>query len=90
MLAPRTAIEGGATVARPYSHIGIRCKHRQCQWPGILEYPVSALNQFGARIVACEEKGCSELDAIARKFINNSNSHSGIGPSSLSHTLSAD
>jgi len=27
-----------------------RCKHRQCQRPRILEYPVSALNQFGARV----------------------------------------
>jgi len=90
MLASRTAIEGGAIVARPCSHVGIRCKHHQCQWPRILEYPVSALDQFGARIVSSEEKERSELEAIARKFIDNSNSHSGIGPSSLSHTLSAD
>jgi len=90
MLALRAAIEGGAIVARPCSHGGIRCKYHQCQRPCILEYPVSALNQFGARIVACEEKGCNELDAIVTKFIDNSNSRSGIGPSSLSRTLSGN
>jgi len=62
MLASRSVIEGGAVVARPCSHFGIRCKHRHSQRPRIVEYPVSALDQFGARIVASEEKGCGESD----------------------------
>jgi len=90
MLAPGTAIKGGAIVACPCSHVGIRCKHRQCQRPRILEYPVSALNQFGARIVTSEEKGCGESDAIVWKFIDRSNLSSAIAPSSLSRILLAD
>jgi len=90
MLAPRSVIEGGAVVARPCSHIRIRCKHRQSQRPRIPEYPVSALNQFGAGIVASEEKGCGESDPIVRKFIPISYSNSAIAPSSLSRILSVD
>ena len=90
MLASRSAIEGGDVVARPCSHVGIRCKHRQSQRPRIVEYPLSALNQFGARTVASEEKGCGESDPIVRKFIPISYSNSAIAPSSLSHTLSVD
>src|SRR5260221_4822821 len=65
MLAPRIAIEGDALIPHTYSHVGIRCKHSQCQRARFIEYPISALNQFGARIVACKEKGCGELDAMA-------------------------
>jgi len=57
MLAPRSAIEGGGFIAHPGSLIGIRCKHRQSERARILEYLVSALNQFSARIVASEKKG---------------------------------
>jgi len=90
MLASRSVVKGGAVVARPCSHVGIRCKHRQFQRPRIPEYPVSALNQFGARIVASEEKGCGESDPIVRKFIPISYSISVIAPSYLSHILSVD
>jgi len=55
MLAPRSAIEGDDFVAHPCSHLGIRCKYRQFERARIVEYPVSALNQFGARIVGTEE-----------------------------------
>ena len=68
MLAPRSTIEGGGVVSRPCCLFWIRCQHRQSQWACILEYLVSALNQFGARIVASEEKGCGESDTIVRKF----------------------
>jgi len=64
MLAPRTAIEGGVIVTHPCSHVGIRRKYRRSRRPRILEYPISALDQFGARIVASEEKGRGELHAI--------------------------
>jgi len=69
MLAQRTVIERGGFISHPCSHDGIRCKHRQCQRPSIPEYPVSALDQFVARIVAGEEKGCGESDTIVSKFI---------------------
>ena len=92
MLAQRIALEGRVVVAHTYSHIGIRCKYRGSQRPGIIKYPISALDQFGARIVAGEEKGCGELDAIAivKKFIHNPNSCRAIDQSYLLHTLSAD
>jgi len=64
MLAPRIALERGILVAYTYSHIGIRCEYHESQRPGFLEYPVSALDQFGARIVSGEKKGCSESDVI--------------------------
>jgi len=83
MLAPRIAIEGDALIPHPYSHVGIRRKHSQCQRARFIEYPVSALDQFGARIVACKKKGCCELVAVVRKFVENSNSCSAIAPSSL-------
>jgi len=67
MLAPRSAVEGGGFVAYPCSDLGIRCRHRQSEWARIIEYPVPALNQPGARIVATEEKGCGESDVIVRK-----------------------
>ena len=89
MLAPRSAIEGRRFVPHPCSRVGIRCKHRQPQRPRIIEYLVSALDQFGARIVTSEEKGCGESDMIVRKFIYNSNLNSVIAPSFLLHTLSA-
>jgi len=62
MLAPRITIKGEAFIPHPYSHVGIRRKRSQCQRARFIEYPVSALNQSGARIVACKKKGCSELD----------------------------
>jgi len=68
MLASRTASEGGTVIPHPCPHVGIRCQHRQSQRARIPEYPVSALNQFGARIVATEEKRCGESDAIIRKL----------------------
>jgi len=68
MLAPRSAIEGGGFVARPCSHVGIRCQHRQSEWAGIIEYHVPALDQFGTRVVAGEEKRCGESDAFVKKF----------------------
>ena len=80
MLAPRSVIEGGGFVAHSCSHIGIRCQYRRSEWARIVEYPVSALNQFGARIVASEEQGCGKPDAIVRKFIHNSNLYSTIAP----------
>ena len=93
MLAPRTVIEGGGFISHPCSHDGIRRKHRQCQRPSIPEYLVSTLDQFGARIVASEEKGCGELDAISQEIsliFNISYSYSAIARLSLSLTLSAD
>jgi len=90
MLAPRIALERGIFVAHTYSHIGIRCEYHESQRPGFLEYPISALDQFGARIVSGEEKGCSESDATVIEFIHNSNSCRAIDQSYLSHTLSAD
>ena len=46
-----------------HSHFGIRCKHRQRQRTCIVEYPALALDQFGARIVASEERA---KDAVSR------------------------
>ena len=68
MLASRSAIEGGGFVARPCSHLGIRRKHRQSERARIVKYPVPALNQFSARIVAIAEKRCGEWDAIVKEF----------------------
>jgi len=65
MLASRSVIDGGIFVARPCSHLGIRCKHRQSERARIVKYPVPALNQFSARI---EEKRCGEWDEIVKKF----------------------
>jgi hypothetical protein len=48
----------------------IRCKHHQFERACILEHPVSALNQFSARIVAFEEKRCSESDVIINSSIS--------------------
>jgi len=90
MLAPRIALEGGVVVAHPHSHIGIRCKYHESQRPGIIKYLISALDQFGARIVEGEEKGCGESDAIVRKIVHNSNSYRAIDLSYLLLTPSAD
>jgi len=62
MLASRSAIERGIVVPYTCSHFGIRCKHPQSQRPRIFEYSVSTLDQYGARIVEGEEKGCGESD----------------------------
>jgi len=93
VLAPRTTIERGGFVPHPCSHDGIRCKHRQCERTSIPEYPLRALDQFVARIVARQEKGCGELDAISQEInliFNISYSYSAIAALSLSLTLSAD
>jgi len=90
MLAPRTDLEGEVVVAHPCSYVGIRCKYRGSQRPGFLEYPISTLDQFSARIVAGEEKRCSESHAIVRKLIHNSHSCRAIDQSYLSLTPSAD
>ena len=74
MLAPRIAIKGEGFITHPCPHDGIRCKHHQYQRPSIPEYPVSALDQFGARIVA-SEKGCGESDAISQEIHLTSHIH---------------
>ncbi len=60
MLASRSVIERGIIDPYPCSHVGIRCKHPQSQRSCIPEYSVSALDQFGTRIVESKEKGCGE------------------------------
>ncbi len=68
MLAARSAIEGGGFVAHPCHHVGIRCQHSQSKRACILEYPVPALNQPGARIVASKGKRCGESNAIVCQY----------------------